>query len=114
MFKSVAYNLPNAFALILLFIVFSLAGSTAAANTIERMVMPGPVIEGHAKYENECSRCHRLFSKTAQKGLCLGVSQESLGRREEEGRIPWKGPEDKGYRMPPLPYRPQGTRSGRR
>src|SRR3990170_1010948 len=30
----------------------------AEASTVERLVMPGPVVRGHAKYEDECSHCH--------------------------------------------------------
>lgn len=33
--------------------------------------MPGEVIEGHKKYESDCSNCHVLFSKGGQNKLCL-------------------------------------------
>ena len=35
------------------------------------MVMPGAVIEGHAKYEEECTRCHQRLGKKTQPRLCL-------------------------------------------
>lgn len=41
-----------------------------AQNIFERMVMPGPLIEGHAKFEKECGKCHRPFSKKTQSRLC--------------------------------------------
>lgn len=41
------------------------------ADAIETLVMPGQVIEGHAKYESECSNCHKVFSKHGQDDLCL-------------------------------------------
>ncbi len=33
--------------------------------------MPGPVIEGHAKFEAECAKCHMRFNRAAQSGLCM-------------------------------------------
>ncbi len=68
-------------------------GTTKAnASTFERMVMPGEVIEGHAKYENECSRCHRPFSKASQKGLCLEchkkVSDDIKTKKGFHGKSP--------------------------
>ncbi len=39
--------------------------------------MPGPVIEGHAKYEDECRNCHIPFSRAAQNGLCLACHKET-------------------------------------
>lgn len=45
--------------------------STATAASIESLVMPGPVIEGHAEIEEECSSCHNLFDRSAQRQLCL-------------------------------------------
>lgn len=50
--------------------------SNLQAAGIESLIMPGPVIEGHAKYEDECSRCHRPFSKQSQNTLCLDCHEE--------------------------------------
>lgn len=52
-------------ALVILLPAFSSAGD------IKRLVMPGDVIKGHAKYENECEKCHKAFSKSTQRTLCL-------------------------------------------
>ena len=38
--------------------------------------MPGKVIAGHAKYEQECANCHVKFDKAAQDGLCLDCHKE--------------------------------------
>ncbi|MFQ5480644.1 MAG: cytochrome C [Thermodesulfobacteriota bacterium] len=54
----------------LLVIIIFYRGEAEAKN-IKSLFMPGPVISGHAKYENECSKCHRSFSKGSQKSLCL-------------------------------------------
>lgn len=42
-----------------------------AGNDLEKLLMPGPVIAGHAKIENDCNACHKPFSKEAQDSLCL-------------------------------------------
>jgi hypothetical protein len=48
----------------------------AYAAGIESLVMPGKLIQGHAKYESECSRCHRPFSKGSQNVLCLDCHED--------------------------------------
>ena len=48
----------------------------ASAATIERLVMPGPVIAGHADLENECSNCHKAFVAGEQTALCLDCHEE--------------------------------------
>ena len=41
------------------------------ATAIESVIMPGEVIEGHAKYEQECTKCHERFSKGGQNSKCM-------------------------------------------
>jgi Cytochrome c7 and related cytochrome c len=38
--------------------------------------MPGPLVEGHARYESECSSCHQAFKASAQRQLCLGCHEK--------------------------------------
>jgi hypothetical protein len=58
----------------------------APAQGVERVLMPGPVIEGHAKYEDECRNCHVPFSRTAQNELCLACHKETaVDVRHEKG-----------------------------
>jgi len=38
---------------------------------LERLVMPGELSSGHAKYEKDCTKCHKRFEKGAQDDLCL-------------------------------------------
>ncbi|MGZ9032448.1 MAG: cytochrome c3 family protein, partial [Burkholderiaceae bacterium] len=69
-----------------------LAGSAATAQSLEGVLMPGPVIQGHAKYENECRKCHVPFDRPAQDALCRDCHKE-IGadvreRRGYHGRIP--------------------------
>lgn len=48
----------------------------ASAQSVESALMPGKVIEGHAKYEQECNKCHTRFDKAAQTGLCQDCHKE--------------------------------------
>lgn len=53
-----------------------IATSQPAFGQIETLVMPGPVIEGHAEVEAECSSCHQAFQRTRQRTLCLECHEE--------------------------------------
>lgn len=44
--------------------------STTWADNVESALMPGQVIEGHAKWEDDCTKCHKRFDKAAQTQLC--------------------------------------------
>jgi len=55
--------------------------SVNAQNLLERMVMPGPLIEGHAKLEGECSKCHKPFSRNTQTKLCLDCHKDVASDR---------------------------------
>lgn len=46
------------------------------AAGIETLMMPGPVIAGHAKYEQECRKCHEPFSKASQNDLCIDCHEK--------------------------------------
>lgn len=52
------------------------AAPSGWAQSIEKLVMPGEVISGHAKYESECERCHKPFDKAAQNALCMDCHKE--------------------------------------
>lgn len=71
-----------------------LLAQTPQANpgfVLERLVMPGPVIEGHAEYENDCGSCHAPFDKTSQRALCLacheGIAADIDRHEGYHGRI---------------------------
>lgn len=52
-------------------LLLALLGSAGAwGQSIEKALMPGEVIEGHAKVEQDCAQCHKRFDKAAQPGLC--------------------------------------------
>jgi hypothetical protein len=68
-----------------------LAAATVHAGSIETLLMPGEVIQGHAKYETECKNCHARFSKKKQDDLCLDchkeVGKDIHARQGYHGRI---------------------------
>ena len=47
-----------------------LMAATTWADNVETALMPGQVIEGHAKWEEDCTKCHKRFDKAAQNTLC--------------------------------------------
>lgn len=42
----------------------------AGAQGIESILAPGKVIQGHAKVEDDCKKCHVKFDRNAQSALC--------------------------------------------
>ena len=63
-------------AYIFLFFIFISFFHEAYAMRIERLVMPGDLIQGHKKLEDECEKCHLNFTKTAQTELCRDCHEE--------------------------------------
>lgn len=53
-----------------------LPAPVAAQGIFERLLKPGDVIQGHAKYENDCNACHKSFSKAEQPQLCLDCHKD--------------------------------------
>ena len=54
-----------------------LACSTAAwAQGIESVLRPGDLIAGHAKWEEDCGKCHIKFDRAAQDGQCMDCHKE--------------------------------------
>ena len=54
----------------------TLLSGTAWADSVETALMPGQVIEGHAKWEETCTTCHKRFDKAAQTTLCLDCHKD--------------------------------------
>lgn len=48
----------------------------AEASPFAKLVMPGPVIEGHARWEEDCEQCHDPFRKEDQYQRCLQCHEE--------------------------------------
>ena len=74
----------------LAFLVF--IPSAAVAIDFEKLVMPGPLIEGHAKVESNCTSCHQPFEARKQRLLCLvcheDVSDDIEAKAGFHGRFP--------------------------
>ena len=62
------------------------ATAPAAAQTIESVLSPGELIQGHVQWEQECAKCHVRFERAAQDRLCMDCHKE-VGRdmRERTG-----------------------------
>jgi hypothetical protein len=75
--------------LILLAVSLSFSNVSLAAG--ESALMPGEVIQGHAKLEENCKECHVRFNKEAQTGLCSDchkdVKQDILKHEGFHGRL---------------------------
>jgi hypothetical protein len=56
--------------------ILSSTFNLSQANTFEKLLMPGPVISEHQKYENECSNCHQPLGDVTQRTLCLDCHKE--------------------------------------
>lgn len=48
----------------------------APAQTIESALRPGELIQGHAKWEEDCGKCHVRFDRAAQDRLCMDCHKE--------------------------------------
>lgn len=79
-------------ALLFLCLAAALFLSNARAGTLETLVMPGEVIQGHAKLEKDCVKCHEPFSQEAQSALCRDchkdVARDIRAGQGAHGRIP--------------------------
>jgi hypothetical protein len=67
------------------------ASVSVRAQTIESVIRPGEVVQGHAKWEEECSKCHVRFDRAAQDKLCMDchkeVGQDMRERTGYHGRL---------------------------
>jgi hypothetical protein len=48
----------------------------AFADSVNGLLLPGKLIEGHAKYESDCDNCHKQFDKAAQSDLCKNCHKD--------------------------------------
>jgi hypothetical protein len=61
--------------------VCAMTTATWSQNLFDQLVMPGPVIQGHAKYEKDCGQCHEPFSRKSQTRLCLDCHKDIAADR---------------------------------
>lgn len=62
--------------LLALLLLTGLYQPVVAQNAFEKLVMPGKLIEAHAKLESQCTNCHSPFSQKGQIGLCLACHKD--------------------------------------
>jgi hypothetical protein len=74
-------------------ILFAAAAFPVAARAIdiEKLVMPGPVVEGHADIEGDCSKCHIPFHVEEEKVLCLACHEDVARDIETEAGFHGRG-----------------------
>ena len=58
-----------------------LTSAVQSQNLFEQLVMPGPVVDGHAKLEKDCGKCHEPFSRRSQTRLCLDCHKDIAADR---------------------------------
>jgi len=76
------------FAFFLLWLLLPIA---VGAETLETVLMPGHVIEGHAKWEDACDKCHQRLNKAGQRKLCADchkeIAKDIASRRGYHGKL---------------------------
>jgi len=45
-------------------------------GSMENLVMPGPLAQSHASYENQCAQCHANEKNSSQRSLCLNCHKD--------------------------------------
>ncbi len=61
---------------LILTLVLAFGATSAHADAMDNLSLPGKVVSGHAKYEQDCHQCHKRFDKAAQSGLCKDCHKE--------------------------------------
>jgi len=65
--------------------------STVAAQALESALAPGKMSEAHAKYEDDCEKCHVRFDRNGQDKLCTDchkdVGQDTRAQTGYHGRM---------------------------
>lgn len=56
--------------------LLALITDSALGSKLETLIMPGKLIQGHAKYETECTQCHARLRNITQTELCLDCHEE--------------------------------------
>jgi hypothetical protein len=55
-------------------LIFGMA--TVYADSVNDILSPGKLITGHAKFDSECTKCHKKFDKAGQNTLCKDCHKE--------------------------------------
>lgn len=76
-----------------LFLIFLLfVSANVQAGIFDSILLPGDLVSGHAKFQDNCKKCHLRFDKTGQRQLCLDCHKLVRADVEKKegfhGRIP--------------------------
>ena len=71
--------------------LFSTAGNSQELTIKQRILMPGPLNTGHAKFEQECEKCHTAFSKQDMTKQCLSCHEDIAADRNKSSGFHGKG-----------------------
>ena len=81
--------------ILLILLLLCAAPVVLRAFTLETLIMPGPVIETHAQFEDDCANCHEDTEADSQAELCMGchvdVGADVVARTGFHGRHPDAG-----------------------
>ena len=69
-------NIARVVLLLTLWIATAVVHWPAQAQSIESIMAPGKLIQGHAKYEEDCKQCHVKLDRKAQDGLCMACHKD--------------------------------------
>ena len=70
------YALNKLFVLMVWMLAAFASSAVFAANPLEKLMMPGELSSAHAKFEVDCTNCHKLLAKKAQSNLCISCHTE--------------------------------------
>jgi hypothetical protein len=76
-----------------MFLATTLVWKGGSQNVLERLVTPGPLVDGHAKLEKDCASCHEAFSRKSQSRLCLACHKEIDSDRQLASRFHGRQPD---------------------
>jgi len=77
-----------------LFMFLVMMSTVNKADSLKSLLMPGPVIESHAKFEQECIKCHDTDSKAEQGKICVSchshedILDDLTAKTGFHGRLP--------------------------
>lgn len=76
------------FNLVMLVILMPMSAVTKAdlIGTMEKALMPGELVRGHAEFEDDCELCHKFFRQAKQNDMCLDChDHENVAKDIKDG-----------------------------
>ena len=78
--------MPTRFFYVVLLLLATLSSHAQENNDLsirQKILIPGPVIQGHADIENECEKCHASFDSDSFTEQCLDCHEEIAADRDQ-------------------------------